>query len=450
MQVPTCNNIRIRSAQDAHKIFYAIQQGLLRMVTRRLDADERSVLGTGCVYAWEERGPHSEITGLGIERFTEGRRWSPSRVRDEFLFYYEKFVLPPETLSGSLSEKGPPRDWDPLIKQTYSVWVDTEKGRRKWHLTAYFTQGTVDRLGTVDDISGVRELVVPNGLFKSTRTIRNRNKLDEPRSSDKLQPLSASVRTYAPFPSPTSYPTAHPHQNHSTPEQPHALSSQYAEHIAYHNYCQTQAQSPHFSSYESSNQTIRTHSGEIIQCLPSSRVDYNDTSPKHEIYAKAYIEPPYVPIPHNVPDSYNVTQLPNGQGQISEGSTYMRMPSTHGTSSLFHSFSRGYESASYPIPNTLAIEPPDYMFGLPEPIIPHPTTDPLSPNLPPLRSVEGIQASVHAFATPGDVLVPEAGRKCTVGPNGDLAPLQSFARSTYRREAQDEKTLRRLRLKPSL
>jgi hypothetical protein len=52
------------------------------MVTRRLDADERQALKSGCIYAWEERGPHSEITGLGIERFTEGRRWSPSRVRD--------------------------------------------------------------------------------------------------------------------------------------------------------------------------------------------------------------------------------------------------------------------------------------------------------------------------------------------------------------------------------
>ena len=52
------------------------------MVTRRLDAEERLALRSGCVYAWEERGPHSEITGLGIERFTEGRRWSPSRVRD--------------------------------------------------------------------------------------------------------------------------------------------------------------------------------------------------------------------------------------------------------------------------------------------------------------------------------------------------------------------------------
>jgi hypothetical protein len=82
MQQPTCSNLRIRSTADAHKIFMAVRQGLLRMVSRRLDADERLALRSGCIYAWEERGPHAETTGLGIERFTEGRRWSPSRVRD--------------------------------------------------------------------------------------------------------------------------------------------------------------------------------------------------------------------------------------------------------------------------------------------------------------------------------------------------------------------------------
>lgn len=81
-QEPTLTDMRIRSVQDTHKIFYAVQQGTLKMVTRRLDADERMALRSGCIYAWEERGPHSEITGLGIERFTEGRRWTPSRVRD--------------------------------------------------------------------------------------------------------------------------------------------------------------------------------------------------------------------------------------------------------------------------------------------------------------------------------------------------------------------------------
>lgn len=82
MQQPTCSNMRIRSTADAHKIFMGVRQGFLHMVSRRLDADERLALRSGCIYAWEERGPHTETTGLGIERFTEGRRWSPSRVRD--------------------------------------------------------------------------------------------------------------------------------------------------------------------------------------------------------------------------------------------------------------------------------------------------------------------------------------------------------------------------------
>lgn len=72
MQHPTLTHIRIRSAQDAHLIFVGIQLGLLTMVTRRLDAEERMALGPGCVYAWEERNTGTEVTGLGMERFTEG------------------------------------------------------------------------------------------------------------------------------------------------------------------------------------------------------------------------------------------------------------------------------------------------------------------------------------------------------------------------------------------
>ncbi|KAJ7656659.1 hypothetical protein B0H17DRAFT_1213712 [Mycena rosella] len=193
VQQPTCTNVRIRSVDDAHKIFYGVRKGLLHMVTRRLDADERAALRTGCVYAWEERSPNTEITGLGIERFTEGRRWSASRVRDEFLFYYEKFVGDPNQQSTGST---PPADWKQLVKQTYSVWVDTGRGRKKWHLTAYFTQQTVDGLGTVDDREDVRKLVVPAGMFTSTRVGKRKN-ID----SD-AAPQSTISRVYAPFPSP--------------------------------------------------------------------------------------------------------------------------------------------------------------------------------------------------------------------------------------------------------
>lgn len=94
------------------------------MVKRRLDAEERLALSSGCVYVWEERPASAEVTGLGIERFTEGKRWSQSRVREgefpnhllmphhvrqvrligqttEFLFYYEKYQPPPDVMLAS-------------------------------------------------------------------------------------------------------------------------------------------------------------------------------------------------------------------------------------------------------------------------------------------------------------------------------------------------------------
>lgn len=179
-QQPTATRIRIRSVEDAHKIFYAVRKGVLRMVTRRLDSDERAALCTGCVYAWEERSPNTEITGLGIERFTEGRRWSASRVRDVCPLFSSTLVDIVEfshrnfcstmksssllttiigesggrscqVLTHALHSSGgggaTPVDWEQLVKQTYSVWVDTEKGKRKWHLstpTNFLPRSSVD------------------------------------------------------------------------------------------------------------------------------------------------------------------------------------------------------------------------------------------------------------------------------------------------------------------
>jgi Gti1/Pac2 family transcription factor len=55
MQQPTCVKTRIRSIQDAHRIFYAVRLGYLPLVRRRLDPAERAALRSGCVYVWEER-----------------------------------------------------------------------------------------------------------------------------------------------------------------------------------------------------------------------------------------------------------------------------------------------------------------------------------------------------------------------------------------------------------
>ena len=65
------------------------------------------------------------------------------------------------------------------------------------HLAAYFTQATIDDLKTIDNIPCLKGLVVPSGLFKSTRISKGRSKSEEktPRPAD--APSNSS--TFSPF-----------------------------------------------------------------------------------------------------------------------------------------------------------------------------------------------------------------------------------------------------------
>jgi hypothetical protein len=81
-QSPTCSGIKIRSVHDAQVVLYACHIGRLEMIKMRLDSADRHALASGNVYAWEERSPRSDPMGSGIERFTEGKRWTASRLRD--------------------------------------------------------------------------------------------------------------------------------------------------------------------------------------------------------------------------------------------------------------------------------------------------------------------------------------------------------------------------------
>lgn len=118
-----------------------------------------------------------------------------------------------------------PRDWSQqaLVKQTYSVWVETERGPRKWHLTAYFTQASVDYLDTIDRIPGVGELIVPDGLFRSTRVPKR--KPDEQQSAKRTVPSPvkppppSTTRTYAPYPPTDNSPPAGPSMEMFQPYQ---------------------------------------------------------------------------------------------------------------------------------------------------------------------------------------------------------------------------------------
>ncbi|OCH91690.1 hypothetical protein OBBRIDRAFT_728275 [Obba rivulosa] len=169
MQQPTFSGIRIRTPTDAHVIFYAVIADMLPMVAHRLDIRERRFIQSGCVFVWEERGQSSAASG--IERWTDGRRWGPSRVRDEFLYYEEKLpeVNADEELSSLMYVSR-------LVKKTYSVYVRTRAGSRKWHLVAYYTEQTLEQLLTVDDIAELAalRLHIPEGLFTTARLTKSR------------------------------------------------------------------------------------------------------------------------------------------------------------------------------------------------------------------------------------------------------------------------------------
>ncbi|KAJ7354620.1 Gti1/Pac2 family-domain-containing protein [Mycena albidolilacea] len=174
MQSATCGNLRIRSPSDVRIVFHAVLLNILPMVTRRLDSEERGLIAPGSVYVWEERGAHTEITGVGIERWTDGIRWGPSRVREGFLFYHEKpsshYVFP----GGIYPSHRQQAPQELLIKQTYTAFVDTPRGQRKWHLIAYFTEESVDRLNCIDDYPDLSSLHVPHGKYKSARSVKGR------------------------------------------------------------------------------------------------------------------------------------------------------------------------------------------------------------------------------------------------------------------------------------
>ena len=88
MQRPTCTDIRVRSVSDALVIFYAVSKGVLPIVSRRLDSEERRCIRSGSVYVWEERGPDAEATGVRLQS------WSPPPViTDIVLFFFRLFSL---------------------------------------------------------------------------------------------------------------------------------------------------------------------------------------------------------------------------------------------------------------------------------------------------------------------------------------------------------------------
>ncbi|THU90559.1 hypothetical protein K435DRAFT_728254 [Dendrothele bispora CBS 962.96] len=182
-------SLHIRDAQDAHVLLEAVRLNILPLIKRRLVASEREQLTTGNVFVWEE----AEDDG-GLLRWTDGRRWSQSRMRGDYLFYEEKVettqeereakaarrarrasdpnaVVPPPT-----RRKDRPSKPDGLTKQTYSAIVHFPgtNETRKWHVVAYFSGNDYSRLPVIEHFDYLRRIRVPAGIFQNSKSPSSR------------------------------------------------------------------------------------------------------------------------------------------------------------------------------------------------------------------------------------------------------------------------------------
>ena len=73
----------VSTLQDAALLFEACLRGHLPITRRRLDpSDWTSLISSGHIFVYNQQG-------CSIQRWTDGRKWSPSRKLDEFLIYRE-------------------------------------------------------------------------------------------------------------------------------------------------------------------------------------------------------------------------------------------------------------------------------------------------------------------------------------------------------------------------
>jgi len=136
-----------------------------------------------------------------------------------------------------LFSSSPPKDWDPFVKQTYSAWVNTENGNRKWHLS----EPLPPSFSRFPSLTALKRRTTPNGrritsepLTTSPRSATSwslRDIFSATRTSD---PISLSTRSRTtlrgrtlPCTRPQNTLIRHLHRIHTTtPNHPHTLRCQ--------------------------------------------------------------------------------------------------------------------------------------------------------------------------------------------------------------------------------
>ncbi|KAJ7358582.1 Gti1/Pac2 family-domain-containing protein, partial [Mycena albidolilacea] len=173
----------IRNVNDALVVLEAVRIGILPLITLRLSGSERDELRSGNVFVWEESTENG-----GLVRWTDGRRWSQSKVCAECLFYQEKIEVTEEEREAKAMRRAkricnpgtsippPRRNQRPsksggLTKQTYSfhVRLPGSATTRKWHAVAYTLWPERASLPVIDNYPALRDIRIPAGVFARSK-----------------------------------------------------------------------------------------------------------------------------------------------------------------------------------------------------------------------------------------------------------------------------------------
>ncbi|KAJ1834656.1 Gluconate transport-inducing protein [Coemansia sp. RSA 2711] len=150
----------IENADDALLLFEACRVGILQRRKRRLCDRERRNLRSGSVYVWDE-------SESGIRRWTDGKRWSPSRVNSFFLMYTElepRLSQDDELVEARRSASSDVPMDDGLTKKAFSMFTTDNN---KLHVMCYYRKADVEsgRLGTPSRDPRLSDITVPRSLY---------------------------------------------------------------------------------------------------------------------------------------------------------------------------------------------------------------------------------------------------------------------------------------------
>jgi hypothetical protein len=167
------------------------RRGSLRLITTRLNHQERASIRSGSVFIWEEKPQ-------GMQRWTDGRYWSASRFDGHFLTYNE---CPPRqdnmnTIDNSCL----------LIKR--SVSVVTSAGT-KYHLVNYLLQSDIASQALIrpSQDSRINWIDIPKNYYFKSTTLQSKRSSSAPysksyppigKSSPSLKHVSTSYNPLGP------------------------------------------------------------------------------------------------------------------------------------------------------------------------------------------------------------------------------------------------------------